>query len=420
MVGAPQLNLFASEDSDACVSNDVLESSKNAPLTTAGLFAGIGGFELGLGRSGHSAKLLCEIWDPAVAVLESRFPGVQIVRDVTDLASGSSLPEYVTLLTAGFPCTDLSQAGMTAGIRGENSGLVYQVFKILHDRRAKGQPVPWVIIENVPNMLHLKKGEAMDVIITELERLGYMWAYRVVDSRAFGVPQRRRRVFLVASTSNDPREVVLSQDAGPIADPSKDEWTGETAVGFYWTEGLRGVGWAHEAVPTLKGGSTVGVPSSPAVVLPDGRVIKPHIRDAERMQGFEADWTKPAEEVARSGFRWKLVGNAVTVDVAEWLGAMLRNPEPYDDTNDVALEPGARWPVAAWNVTGRRMVSDVSEFPRHTIRPPMLEFLKDDPTMLSPRATRGFLSRATSPKCNLRFPPAFLSALERHLKVVAA
>ncbi len=404
----PQLSLF--ETPSASTGHRVV-----------GLFAGIGGFELGLSRAGHSTSMLCEIWDPAVAVLESHFPGVPLVRDVVDLASDvDALPDDVSLLTAGFPCTDLSQAGMMAGIKGENSGLVYQVFRMLHGRSEAGKAIPWLIIENVPNMLHLKRGEAMDVIVTELERLGYRWAYRVVDSRAFGVPQRRRRVFLVASLEGDPRHVVLSDDAGVPKEPKKNDWTGDTTVGFYWTEGVRGVGWAHEAVPTLKGGSTVGVPSSPGLVLKDGRVVKPHIRDAERMQGFEAGWTKPAEKVAKSGYRWKLVGNAVTVDVAAWLGKKLREPVVYDSSADEALPKGSKWPKAAWNVDGKtRMVSSVSEYPEARPRPPMMDFLNHEPELLSYRATRGFLSRATSDKCNLRWPDGFLERLQSHMEAVS-
>src|SRR5690606_35704194 len=81
-----------------------------------------------------------------------------------------------------------------------------------------------------------------------------------------------------------------------------------TSFGFYWTEGIRGLGAAVDAVPTLKGGSTIGIPSSPAILLPNGRVVTPDIRDAERLQGFPADWTQPAETVARKSVRWKLVG----------------------------------------------------------------------------------------------------------------
>jgi DNA (cytosine-5)-methyltransferase 1 len=381
------------------------------PRNELGLFAGIGGFELGLKEAGHKTHMLCEIWEPAVAVLKERFPGVDLVEDVMTLAKDPGLiPDKVDLLTAGFPCTDLSQAGMTAGLEGKNSGLVYQVFRILGQRR-----VPWVIIENVPFMLSLNRGRAMGVIVDELERLGYKWAYRVIDSRAFGVPQRRQRVFLIASLDGDPRDVLLSEDVGPEAEPTKDEWK-NAACGFYWTEGVRGLGWAHDAVPTLKGGSTVGIPSSPAIAMPDGRLVTPTISDVERMQGFDPGWTSAAASVSRKNFRWKLVGNAVTVDVAKWLGQRLQEPLEYDPTEDERLCVGRPWPTAAYNVDGQRFVAPVSEWPMRIAREPLVQFLGDSELeLLSARATRGFLNRATSDACNLRFPPGFLDFVRRHL-----
>src|SRR5256885_9591251 len=83
-------------------------------FTVAGLFAGIGGVERGLARAGGEAELLCEWWEPAKAVLAQRFPDARLVGDVRDLRS---LPK-VDVVTAGFPCTDLSQAGRTQGIQG--------------------------------------------------------------------------------------------------------------------------------------------------------------------------------------------------------------------------------------------------------------------------------------------------------------
>src|SRR5213076_10234 len=110
--------------------------------------------------------------------------------------------------------------------------------------------------------------------------------------------------------------VLFGEDAGerPVDDPT------DFPCGFYWTEGIRGLGWAVNAVPTLKGGSTVGVPSPPAIWMPAGEIVTPSLCDVERLQGFETDWTKPAEKVVRPSLRWKLVGNAVSVPVAAWLG----------------------------------------------------------------------------------------------------
>lgn len=379
------------------------EIPRGRKLYVAGLFAGVGGLELGLERAGHEAMMLCEIEPSAQAVLAARFPTVPLASDVCKLRS---LPQGVDLLAGGFPCQDLSQAGKTAGIEGSRSGLVGEVFRLLEKR-----PTPWVLLENVPFMLRLAKGRALEVIVGALERLGYRWAYRVVDTRAFGLPQRRERVFLLASLTEDPRAVLLSDDVGA---PPPVTWTPRRkAFGFYWTEGTRGLGAAVDAVPTLKGGSTIGIPSAPAVLLPNGRVVTPDIRDAERLQGFPADWTLPAETVARRGHRWKLVGNAITVDVAHWIGLRLANPGEYDQSWDSPLPKGAPWPQAAWNMGNGRFVASLSPFPVQLEGPPIHRFLQFPPKDLSARATAGFLSRAR--KGSLRFPPGFLEAVTDHL-----
>jgi len=224
----------------------------------AGLFAGIGGLELGLSFSGHHATTLCEIEPSARAVLRVRFPDVQQEPDITRL---ESLPSSTTLISAGFPCQDLSQAGKTAGIEGRNSGLVTHIFRLL-----KKQRVPWLLLENVSFMLRLDRGNAMRFVLDEIERLGYRWAYRVIDARSFGLPQRRERVYLVACLPDqgDPRQILLSLDHGP---PELPDYR-RTANGFYWTEGVRGLGWAVDSVPTLKGGSTIGIASPPAIWMP--------------------------------------------------------------------------------------------------------------------------------------------------------
>jgi DNA (cytosine-5)-methyltransferase 1 len=376
----------------------------------AGLFSGIGGLELGFHRAGHETLLVCENEPGAIAVLSHRFPEIPIHEDVCDL---EQLPKGTELLVGGFPCQDLSQAGRTAGIRGgERSSLVDEAFRLLrtHD-------VPWFLLENVPFMLQLKRGEALDHIVTALEELGYRWAYRVVDSRSMGVPQRRERVYLLASKEGDPRDVLFVDDVGEPEKPDKETWR-ETACGFYWTEGLRGLGWAYDSVPTLKCGSSLGIPSPPAIVLTSGEIVKPDLRDAERMQGFEVDWTKPAESVMRSGHRWKLVGNAVTVDVAAWIGRRLVEPGFYDPEGDPLLQRSkSSWPRAAWgDGEGQRFVAPVSAWPYQPATESLEEFLRYPTTPLSERATAGFYSRAQRAK--LRFPPGFLDIVQNHLDTV--
>ncbi len=371
-------------------------------MKVAGMFAGIGGLEIGLSQSGHSTSLLCEIWEPARAVLATRFPDASVEKDITEL---QSLPADVELLVGGFPCQDLSQAGMTAGIGGTKSSLVGQIFRLLEQRR-----VPWVVLENVSFMLHLDRGRALETIVLAFEELGYRWAYRVVNSLAF-LPQRRQRVIFVATTTDvDPADVIFADEAVP---PKVETELATHAHGFYWTEGLRGLGWAPDAIPTLKNGSTVGIASPPAVLLPDGRVITPDIRDAERLQGFPAGWTEPAQSVTRRALRWSLVGNAVTVPVAQWLGQRLGRPGEHLRERDRALPGDGRWPKAGRFNGVDRLAVDIGAFPIWKDRPPLVDFLQYGGAPLSARATRGFLSRTE--RSSLRFVDGFQDALRRHL-----
>ncbi len=383
-------------------------------LTIAGLFAGIGGIELGfrrgLGASTVQTELLCESWAPARQVLAHRFPDVPLHPDVRELRS---IPVGVDVLAAGFPCTDLSQAGRTAGISGAQSGLVANVFEALRLGSRVGRSLPWLLIENVPNMLALDRGRAMAYLVHELESLGYRWAYRVIDSRAFGVPQRRRRVLLLASTVEDPRPVLFADDAGARSD---DDYRAD-AFGFYWTEGRGGLGWARDAVPTLKGGSTIGIPSPPAIwvtnAAPGRQVVTPSVDDAEVLQGFPRGWTAAAEERRLGrGSRWKLIGNAVTADVAEWVAARLVRPGSFE--RHAAPWPGnAAWPAAAWGEAGSVWRVDVSEHPVSAPYQHLLDVVDIDAAHpLSHRGTAGFLRRLE--QGNLGRHPGFRSAVLQH------
>lgn len=375
-------------------------------LRIAGLFAGIGGIELGLSQAGHQSALLCELDPGACRVLESRFPGVPLTRDVRELETLGR----VDLLAAGFPCQDLSQAGRTAGITGLSSGLVGHVFRLLHSMKRRGPR--WLLLENVPFMLQLQRGKAMRYLVDRLEELGFMWAYRVVDTRAFGLPHRRKRVVLLASLTEDPRAILFGQDAGE----QLPTFTPELLCGFYWTEGLRGLGWAVDAVPTLKGGSTIGIPSPPGIWDPiEGSLSTPVITDAERLQGFAADWTLPALDVSgvRRGHRWKLVGNAVSVPLAKWIGQRLVDPSGKSPQGR-SLKRGIAWPGAAWGKSGEVFAVDVSTWPVRSPAPHLRDFLRNARTPLSRRAAAGFLSRAVI--SGLRFEPGFLDDVKGHIE----
>jgi DNA (cytosine-5)-methyltransferase 1 len=375
-------------------------------LRIAGLFSGIGGIELGFQQAGHDVVGVGDIDPSARGVLEARFPSVPVHEDVFKLRK---LPAC-EVIAAGFPCQDLSQAGTTGGINGSKSGAVGALFKLLE--KAPKRP-DWVLIENVPFMLHLHGGRAMTYLTTRLEELDYRWAYRVVDTRAFGLPQRRRRVVLLAGRGNPERVLLATNWPGRDAVEPKG-----VACGFYWTEGNKGVGWAIDATPPLKGGSALGIPSAPAIWLPDGLIGTPDIRDAERLQGFQTNWTTPnaeAPEARGRGHRLRLVGNAVSVPVSEWIGRALLSEQGEPPTP----VPGKfeRWPNAAWGGSSQRFRAAVGEWPMPTEAPHLEDFLAHPLRPLSKRASSGFLRRAR--RSTLRFAPGFLEALERHIETAS-
>lgn len=377
----------------------------------AGLFSGIGGLEIPFREAGAETALLCDSWDASRAVLGAHFPEVPGSRLVHDVAEIDVLPRGTTVLAAGFPCTDLSQAGRTAGIRnGPESSLVSHVFRLLanHD-------LEWLVLENVQNMLVLDKGYAMQYLVDELTALGFRWAYRLVDSRFSGLPQRRHRVLLVASRDHDPARVLFADDGGT---PAESDFP-DGVCGFYWTEGLRGLGWARDGVPPLKGGSGLGIPSPPGIWVRDApagrRIVTPTIEDAEALQGFERGWTAPAEAVGRRSTRWKLVGNAVSVDVSRWLVGRLRAPgDPLLEAE--AMRPGERWPTAAHGADGR-----IWKYPLASTWPVRASYRSlrsvvdmDSAPALSLRAAAGFLDRAR--RARLNFDPRFIADVEEHIE----
>lgn len=366
-----------------------------------GLFAGIGGLEHGFASSGLCATMLAEIDPSARAVLSVMFPHAQITEDVTAL---DKLPPGTRIVTAGFPCQDLSQVGKKAGIEGSRSGLVSHVFRLVRD----APEVEWLVLENVPFMLRLNGGAAMSSIVSSLDGMGWSWAYRTVDAICV-VPQRRRRVVLVASPCHDPAEVLFGDDHLP---PDERAWKLGEAVGFYWTEGRSGRGLRREAVPTLKVGSSLGIASAPAILDASGRLGMPGIGDAEALQGFPRGWTSSAEPGPRR-IRWKLIGNAVPPPLAAWVAQSIVSPPGVASTvkfEEFSIKGG--WPAAACGNAQVRRAAAISESFSPSARPLLSEALVEPLTVLSARAIGGFLSRARTG--GMRWPDGFLDQVAVH------
>ncbi|GAB3523544.1 hypothetical protein GCM10027402_17510 [Arthrobacter monumenti] len=248
-------------------------------------------------------------------------------------------------------------------------------------------------------------------------KAGYKWCYRTLDAQYFGVAQRRKRVFLLASRQHDPAR-VLFRDYAEEPDIKLPKTTRRTkAHGFYWTEGNRGVGWGDGVVPTIKGSTTAGIPSAPAVWLPGAplevRFRTPSIAALESLQGFRPGWTKSAP--ARD--RWKLVGNAVAIPAAQWIAEGLKG---YEYLERVELPTGMGvergWGNAGIAISGAVQKIVVTEGPltgslrRSFSLQRLLE--KRGSNALSVKATRGFSDRLR--RSNLRYRDAFMKDLNEY------
>jgi len=171
--------------------------------TAVSLFAGVGGFDLALERNGVDVVASAEIDKHARAILAKQFPNQKQFDDVrkvnaNELRDAGFIPKR-GIITGGFPCQDLSVAGKRAGLAGARSGLFYEIARIADETKAK-----WLVLENVPGLLSSQQGADMGAVIGTLVDLGYGVAWRVLDAQHFGVPQRRRRVFIVAERAGDP------------------------------------------------------------------------------------------------------------------------------------------------------------------------------------------------------------------------
>ena len=172
-------------------------------MNVLSLFSGVGGFDLGLENAGMKTIYQCE-WDKhATGVLELHWPHVPRWGDITTL-TGKEILSHGTppdVVAWGSPCQDLSVAGKRAGLEGERSGLFHEGIRIINElRKETNNEYPKISIwENVAGALSSNRGADFGVIIDEMAKAGAMvieWG--LLDAQHFGIPQRRRRVFVIA------------------------------------------------------------------------------------------------------------------------------------------------------------------------------------------------------------------------------
>lgn len=168
------------------------------------LFAGIGGFRLGLEKAGHKCVWSNEIEDKARKIYEYNFKDKPDERDIRQIQP-NEIPE-ADLLVGGFPCATFSVAGKRTGFSTDDTRgtLFFEICRI-----AKAKRIPYLFLENVKGLLNHDNGRTFGVILATLDELGYDVQWECVNSKNFGVPQNRERVFIVANIREQPRPKVF-------------------------------------------------------------------------------------------------------------------------------------------------------------------------------------------------------------------
>lgn len=177
------------------------------------LFAGIGGFDLALERAGMTCAFQVEIDPECRRVLAERWPDVPRYADIRHVRRNEIHVPTIDLLCGGFPCQDISVAGKRAGLAGQRSGLWWEFHRLIDELAPE-----WVLAENVPGLLSSGNRHDMGIVIGSLSELGYGVAWRVLDAQNFGVPQRRRRVFIVGHRGEPwsaPSEILFEPESVP-------------------------------------------------------------------------------------------------------------------------------------------------------------------------------------------------------------
>lgn len=270
--------------------------------TIGSLFAGIGGFDLGFERAGFRTAWQVEINPINRAVLADRFPDAERFEDVR--LCGSENLAKVDCLVAGFPCQDISVAGnrkkdkTQKGLKGKRSGLFYEVMRIIDEI----QPL-WVVLENVEALLHCNDSEDFETVIASLAGRGYVGCFRVLDAQYFGVPQRRRRIFLVGHFGSSPPISLLS-------DSATVERLFAQSISSARIPGAQSPGYTLQASDTR---SRIDITTPPLVCEEDGWN---QVLERERMSKIDGiptgldDWNLAHRYAA---------GNAVVPQVAQWI-----------------------------------------------------------------------------------------------------
>lgn len=265
--------------------------------TVGSLFAGIGGFDLGFERAGFQTAWQVEIDPVCRAVLADRFPHAERHEDVRTCLPALS---RVDVVVGGFPCQDVSAMGKRRGLAGGRTGLFFDAMRIVQTLQPR-----WLVLENVPGLLFSNDGRDFQTVLETLAECGYVGFWRVLDSRYFGVPTKRRRIFMVAGLRELPPVEFLG-DAGPM-----ERVSGKTEAGSPWAD-------AH---PTLLAGfadgTSIDISGANIVAVENSRHQMVERQRASEDYGLRRGLDAADAREARAA------GNAVCPQVAQWIAEKL-------------------------------------------------------------------------------------------------
>lgn len=301
------------------------------------LFAGVGGFDLGFEQAGMTCVGQVEIDKKAMSVLQKHWPDVPKHDDVQtakEWADDIGLTGNVDVVAGGFPCQDLSIAGRRAGLDGARSGLFYDAINFATHVKAK-----WVVLENVPGLFSSNNGRDFMAVIREMRLAGFDYVeWRIFDSQFYGVPQRRRRVYIVGHIGNPGRFPIFAEresserDSCESITKGQDFARGSTeSSGITYVKVIRSGArdeqgnlppevWAERSIaPTLNRMDNTGESRATVVAVQSDTVRRLTPVECERLQGFPDNWTEGQADTTR----YKQMGNAVTVNVTYTVGKMI-------------------------------------------------------------------------------------------------
>jgi DNA (cytosine-5)-methyltransferase 1 len=284
------------------------------PLTFGSLFAGGGGMDLGLERAGLVCKWQVEIDDFARRVLAKHWPDVRRHDDVKTFPPTDAQDWQVDVICGGFPCQDISYAGLGAGmVEGTRSGLFFEIVRVAGLLRPR-----FIVLENVAALLT----RGLDRVLGELAAVGYDAEWDCIPALAVGAPHRRDRVFIVAHAKGDGLSFRWSGHEGrdhhseggkrlrPESGRSRaSESSGVVADTF--RDGLEGDLQAGDGRTTCFG------------VQARGSIARAGEQGRREQWGTEPGIRRVAHGVPDRVDRLRVLGNAVVPHVAQWIGERL-------------------------------------------------------------------------------------------------